>query len=294
MTDASPLWLVINSASGSFSEAAVAELHSALAAIGRPAARTIDCITEGLPDSAEVGRSDAGLIAVFGGDGTLTSCLTRLEGWGGCSLPLPGGTTNLLCGEMFGSMTTGQIVAALGEGTLSCRPRNCIRIDGSANGSRDGTADRMTALAEVLAGPGARWGDVREDLREGEVVDMVTEAVDITHQSLTGGQVRIVDPEIGREDGYAGLRLVPQAADFTLQGYHVDNFSEWFRQGLAIALRNFREGPHDALGGAEEISCRSTDGSPIELMIDGERKTIGNVVRFSLDPFALDLLGLRT
>lgn len=283
MNEKSPLWLVINSASGSFSEEAVAQLHSAFQGIGRPVTRTVDCREDDLPDRAEAERADVGLIAAFGGDGTLNACLTDLEGWGGCALPLPGGTTNLLCGEMFGDMTTDAIIAALGKGALSCSPRNCIRVKGPEHS--------ITALAEVLAGPGARWGDVREDMREGAVVNMVTEAVDITRESLTGGQVRIALPEIGRADGYAGLRMVPISDRITLQGYHMDNFSEWFRQGLAIAMRNFREGPHEALDGASEIMCHSTDGSPIELMVDGERKTVGSEARFSLDSFALDLLG---
>ena len=284
-----PVWLVVNSASGRYSEDSVAGVYAALAAAGRKPARVMDCKYGAFPDRAALEQEDIATLAIFGGDGTSRSCLKGVEGWGGAALVLPGGTTNLLARAIFGGLALDDIVAGFGRGELAVTRRPCLRW---STGSPERAGREYTlALTEVLAGPGARWGDVREDLREGAVAAMVTESVDITQESLTGGQVRVADPQIGRESGYPGLRLVPGAEGIRINGYHMDNLAEWFSQGLAIVRRNFREGPHDALGSAMEVLCRSTDGDRIELLVDGERRSAGNQVRFSLDSFDLNLLG---
>ena len=54
--------------------------------------------------------------------------------------------------------------------------------------------------------------------------------------------------------------------------------------------RDFRDGPHDELGTHPQLLCRSADGGPIELMIDGERATGATELRFSLATLALNLL----
>lgn len=54
--------------------------------------------------------------------------------------------------------------------------------------------------------------------------------------------------------------------------------------------QDFRQGPHEDLGAAREIVCRSQGDAPIELMIDGERRTGAHEERFSLAELAVDLL----
>ena len=292
------MWLAVNSASGSYSEAALGDLRAAFGSgaaaparttarttartPARTIARTIDCQQDGLPGRDELEDAGVARLAVFAGDGTLSRYLGRLEaeGWRGVVLPLPGGTQNLLCGEMFGNRTGPEIARMLARGELGEMRRNCMRCGDH------------TALAEILMGPGARWSDVREDFREGELGAVLHKSVEITKEAATGPLVWMAEPRVGREDGYPGLHFsIPDTA-ITVRGYHMDNWAEWLKQGLAIAMRDFRDGPYDDLGTVPRARCRSTDGREIDLMVDGERASVGHEVVVTRDRFGLTLLGL--
>lgn len=279
------LWLAVNSSSGSYSEAAVADVREAFGS-GEGTAptitRTIDCQHETLPGRSDLEAENVAYLAVFAGDGTLSDYLGKLEreGWGGAVLPLPGGTQNLLCTDMFGDRTAPEIATLFARGELHETRRNCMRCA------------EHTALAEILAGPGAKWADVREDFREGEVSRMVGKSVEITRDAATGPLVRLVEPPAGRARGYPGLHFsIPDGA-IVARGYHMDNLAEWLKQGLAIAMRDFREGPYDELGTMERVRCQSTDGSLVDLMIDGEGETGESLVTITSDRFDLTVLGL--
>lgn len=282
-TGSSGLWLVTNEASGSNSADAVQELQAAFATGGMPVARTLD-IRSGLPGRQELERSGVDVLAVFTGDGTVNAAATALEGWGGALLVLPGGTANLLSRELHGEMDAAQIAVRLGA--LVRTRRHCIRTS------------QGTALIEILAGPGATWSDVREEMRDGAVGEMANKAVTALRQSTTGPMVAIANPPLGRAEGYSGIRLQPSGPGapegMLIEGYGAETVADYLRQGLALLRRNFRDGPHDDLGAHVEIHCRSLESAPIPLMIDGERRDGGPAERFSLAPFALDLLASRT
>lgn len=272
-----PLWLIVNRASGSNSDAAVRELAGAFAAAGLAPA-TIRDVADGLPARAELEAAGVGVLAVFTGDGTINSVATALEGWGGALLPLPGGTANLLARALHGEQAAPAIAAAARRLAPVRRPG--VRWSGG------------TALAEVLAGPGAHWGEVREGLRDGAVGELAGTAVAAIRESLAGPMVGLVEPALGHAEGYAGLLLTPDAHGLVVAGYRADGAGEVLAHGMALLRRNFREGPHDALGRHPAVRCRSADGTTgIALLVDGERRDGGVEERFSLAPFALDLLG---
>ena len=277
-TDSGPLWLVVNSASGSNDEAGLAALIAQLSGHGSAPARVIDCSAEDLPVRAELEAGGVATLAVFAGDGTIGAVLPPLEGWGGQVLVLPGGTTNLLAKMLHQPCETGPIIAAFASGAARPGQRPCVRLPGH------------TALCEVLAGPGAKWSDVREGLRDGDVSAVAATAIDAVKESAGGAMVLIAEPALGHEAGYAGVRLTPAAGGLIVDGYRSDGFADYLKQGLALLQRDFREGPHDELGTHPQLLCRSADGGPIELMIDGERATGATELRFSLATLALNLL----
>lgn len=270
-------WLIYNGASGSHDDAALAALVERLRAAGHSPANMIDC-KDGTPDAAAANAAGLGLVVVHGGDGTLSRTIGGLEGFSGRVLPLPGGTFNLLARSMFGERTPLEIVELLGERRLAPVRRPCIRGDG------------VLALAELLAGPGAKWADVREELREANIGEMIAKGWDAATTSAAGPTVALAEPATGREEGYAGLRLVPQARGMAIQGYAADSLGEYLQHGVAILKRDFREGPHDALGSAPAVALRSLGDEPIALMVDGERSEGAPQLRFSLDTLGVDLL----
>lgn len=268
-------WLIVNGASGSNSDEAVRALCDTFSQAGQPVARVID-VREGMPHPADLDAAGVRLAGVFAGDGTVNAVATSLEGWGGSLLILPGGTANLLARSLHGEADAPTIAAGLSRLRKTRRP--CIR------------SSQGTALVEVLAGPGATWSDVREEMREGVVGTIAEKAVDAIRQSTTGPMVVLDDPLLGKPDGYAGIRLDIAEGAMLVEGYGADTVGDYLRQGLALLRRNFREGPHDELGGHETVTCRSLGDAPLPLMFDGERREGAAVERFSLAPFALDLL----
>lgn len=271
-------WLIYNGASGSHDDERLSELVAALTAAGREPARVIDC-KDGAPDTASANAEGLGLIAIHGGDGTLSRTIAGLEGFAGDILALPGGTFNLLARDLFGERDPLAIVALLQDGQMVAQKRPCIRGEG------------QLALAELLAGPGAKWADVREELREANIGEMIAKGWDAAATSAVGPMVALSEPRTGREDGYAGVRLVPRSSGILVEGYAAEGLGDYVQQGLAILKRDFREGPHDDLGAFPTVACQSLSGEPIALMIDGERCEGGATVSFSLDTLDCNLLG---
>jgi len=277
------LWLVANAASGSNSDESLRAVHAALVDAGAAPARVI--VNPALwPGRAALEQAGVTELAVFGGDGTVGSVATRLEGWGGTLLVLPGGTANLLARALHGERDAPAIAANFQRLDRARRP--CIR-------SQRPGGEQLVALVEVLAGPGATWSDVREGLREGAVSEVAGAAVAAIRQSTTGPMVALVDPPLGRADGYSGIRLEVATGGLTVEGYGAETVGDYLKQGIALLRRNFREGPHDELGRHRAVLCRSLEDAPIPLMVDGERREGGAEQRFSLAEFALDLFVTR-
>lgn len=278
MSETNAFWLIVNSASGSNDEQAVADLIAAFEQAGKHPDRVIDCASEVLPERSEVAAGGVGTIAIFTGDGTVSAMVPKLEGWPGDALILPGGTANLLAKALHGDRDAATIVAAFGAKELKPSRRCCIRFPGHV------------ALIEVLAGPGATWSDVREGLREGDVGEVATKTVEAVRHSTGGSRVAVVAPLLGEHDGYAGVRMAPTAEGLMIDGYRSDTVGDYLKQGLALLKRDFREGPHDQLGFHPQAVCRSLDGAPIELMIDGERETGATELTFELSALDVNLL----
>ena len=267
-------WLLVNQASGSNDPARVTALVEALDAAGHAPQRVVTLPTDDLPTIAELDAAGVGLLVIFTGDGTVNAAVATLsgpklsgtglsgsglQGRGGRVLVLPGGTQNLLAKACHGDLGELDIVARLAAGRLVETHRNLIR---TAHGD---------ALCEVLAGPGAHWSDVREAMREGDLGAMAASVGTAIGQSAAGPQVAVVDPARGKPEGYPAVRIHLGEQALAIDGYGAEGLGDYAMQGLALLKRDFREGPHEQLGTAPAVVCRSSE--PIELMIDGERAT---------------------
>lgn len=268
--------LVVNAGSGSNTPESREALREGLAAHGIAIARSLAVPDDALPTAADLDAAGISLVAIYTGDGTLRSALTRLEGWGGAVLVLPGGTTNLLSKAIHGDLTLEEILAQLPR--MARRRRKCLRSEAG------------TAVIEVVAGPGARWSDVREGLREGDVAAVASTTVEAAQASAGGSTVVLSQPDTGKSEGYAGIRLTPLDKGIEVEGYGADTIADYLAQGMALLRRDFRAGPHDELGLHSIVRCASVDGSPIELMLDGERDCGPPELQFSLAELEVDLL----
>lgn len=268
------LWLVVNPASGSNDDQARELLVEALLPN-----RVLDITADPDMSPSALDAEGVEVLAVFTGDGSLGSILACVEGWGGAVLVLPGGTTNLLAKALHGEEVTAEaVIEAYRSGQLTRVRRNGIAWSGGK------------AVCELLAGPGATWSDVREELREGNLVAVAQSAVQAARETSNGALVRLRDPALGNPDGYGGVRLTPEAQGIIVDVYGADSVTDYLKQGFALLRRNFREGPHDKLGSHPTIHCETIDGEAMDLMIDGERKTGQPVETFSLAELAVDLL----
>lgn len=261
-------WLLVNQASGSNDPARVAALVEALDAADHAPPRVVSIPADELPTIAELDAAGVGLLAVFTGDGTVNAAVTALAGWQGRVLVLPGGTQNLFAKACHGEASESDIIAKLAAGELVETRRNLIR---TAHGD---------ALCEVLAGPGAHWSDVREAMREGDLSGIASSVGTAIGQSASGPQVTVADPACGKPEGYPAVRIHLGDETLAIDGYGAEGLGDYAMQGLALLKRDFREGPHDELGTARAVTCRSSE--PIELMIDGERATGTSQERFEL------------
>lgn len=272
-------WLLVNAASGSNTDAALRDLIDAFAAAEAKPQRVVDVPRDGLPEHPHLIEGGVSRIAVFAGDGTVNSVVTSLQGWGGQVLVLPGGTANLLARALHGERSAAAIARDL-PGLIPVR-RSAIRTG------------KGLALIEVLAGPGATWSDVREGLRDGDLPGVAVSSLAAIRQSTAGPMVAIADPPLGKPEGYSGVRLEATPGGMEVEGYGADTVADYLLQGLALLRRDYRQGPHDDLGAVPALTCRSLGGEPIELMIDGERRTGAAEERFSLAELAVDLLASK-
>lgn len=273
-----PFWLVTNAASGSNNEAAIAALERCCGEHGFDVVRKTAFPEEELPSPAALDGAGVDRVAVFTGDGTVNSLLTGLEGWSGAVLVLPGGTMNLLYHRLHGERTMEETIAAVAAGEAALRRPGVIRCDWG------------TGYAGMLAGPGTSWGRVREAMREADVLEVASEAVEAIEETLAGDMIACVAPRLGLPEGYPLVSLVPRDGGMEIEAYHAKSAGEYVEQTWALLRRNFREGPHDVLGNARTVRLASTQGNPFGLLIDGERVEAAAEVEFTLAACEVDLL----
>ncbi|WP_239805341.1 diacylglycerol/lipid kinase family protein [Croceicoccus hydrothermalis] len=281
MSSHMPLWLLVNGTSGSHQQDRIEMLRERLSLSGRGPDRILDCQTDGMPDRATLEEAGVGTLAVHGGDGTINGAVINVEGWDGQLFPLPGGTANLLCHRLYSNVDLERIVAQFTAGNLSRRRIGCVCCDAGL------------ALSEMLLGPGAKWADVREDMRGHAIGKFVEDTLDAAGQSVNGPMVRLVRPALGKAAGYSGVRLVPRSDDFAVEGYGPETLADFLAQGAAVIARNFREGPHETLACVDRLDCETEGGEPIAMMMDGERCEADSPVTLWHRQLELDILGER-
>jgi hypothetical protein len=278
MFEGQTIWLAVNAASGSNDDAALAVLEEAFGAASCTIARRIGFHEEGAPTLDELRRDRVDMLVVFAGDGTTNALVTGAYGWEGAVLVLPGGTMNILSRRLHGEAEPAEIIARVAAGRVRPTRPTLVR-------SRIGDA-----LSGILAGPGAAWGEVREALRETDVLATVKGAAGAIGESTAGPKVFCCDPVCGRREGYSAIQLTPTAEGLAVDGYYAETLADYAKQGFALLRRNFREGPHDELGRYPSVRLACPEGETMGLLIDGEQSEAARDELFTLARCEVDLL----
>lgn len=278
MNGVTPSWLLVNSRSGSNTDAAIDALHSCCARSGFEIKRQIAFPEEDLPTLEDLDDAGIARLVVFTGDGTLNAAITTLYGWGGEIVVLPGGTMNLLCKRLHEDAELDTIVERIASGAYR-RIRPLVA-----------RCEKGDAMAGLLAGPGTAWASVREAMRDFDLSGMAEGTGDALAETTGGSMVRCLDPNRGHNDGYPLLEFTPGHRGLQLDAFHAEHMGELLQQGFALLRRNFRQGPHTRLGLSDRFVLQSADGTPIEILIDGEPATLPSRATFEVAPCEVDLL----
>lgn len=145
--------------------------------------------------------SNADVLVVLGGDGTIGGAATLCGEAGPLLIPLPGGTMNMLPKALYG---TADWPSAL-KATLAA-PEIKTVSGGDAEGHR--------FYCAAIFGAPSLWADAREAVREGDLVEAAKRAVTATRRSLSDA----IDYEFGAMSGSADAvavicPLISQAMD---------------------------------------------------------------------------------
>lgn len=278
MESNAPCWLVVNPASGSNNQSSTDTVTAALTERGWRVDRTIAFPDDALPDPAALDAAGVGLVVVYTGDGTLNALISHLAGWGGQVLVLPGGTMNLLPLRLHRTTDVNAILDIVAGGGALARRLDCVRCPAGM------------ALAGLLVGPGTAWSRVRESMRNFAIVDIAKDAIDAVKESTSGPMVMLEGSRLSRDAGYPLIELTPGEHGVQMAGYYADAPLELAGQAWATVRRRFREGPHDRLGMATELTIVSADGTPLPCLLDGEPAECPSGARFVVEPCQVDLL----
>lgn len=272
-------WLIVNAKSGSNSDAAVKALHDACAARGLTIEKQLSFPDDELPDAQALQKANVSRLFIFTGDGTLNAAITKVAGWGGEVLVLPGGTMNLLSVRLHGEDAPLEEILD----RVACGAVKPIR-------PLMATCEKGDALAGLLVGPGTAWVNVREAMRDLDVAGVAQGTTAAVAETTGGAKVRLSDPSRGHDEGYPLIEITPSDRGMQVDGYRSEGAGDIIQQGWALLRRRFREGPHERLGMLDTMTIESCAGEPIEVLIDGEPATLGAKAEFTVAPCKVDLL----
>lgn len=267
------LWFIYNPRSRTADEALARQIEDAFAKGGQPVARKLALGDDPLPAADDLREAGVTLLVELSGDGSINALASSLDGWEGALLVLPGGTMNLLSKTLHGDAAPLEIVERVLAGRCRRRTVPTIRHDG------------LIAYTGIIAGPTAAWGDVREDLRKGDLPALGQDAVHAVKATFDEPGV-CVD---GTEGDYPAIFIEPGEDALRVSAVRAAHAGDLLAHGWAWLMGDFRKGPFTPLEAAAEITLRSS-GRRIELLVDGEQMKAGQPVTFSASRSTLEFV----
>lgn len=262
--------MIYNPRSRTCDESVVAQIRERFEEAGYPIGRTLIVGEDSFPDGPVARLAGVRTIIVLSGDGTIGAVAQALEDWDGVLLVLPGGTMNLLAHALHGARTVTEIVAAFlaGEGASSTIPVI--------------TGHGLTAYAGIIAGPSSAWADVREDMRNLDLVAAGANAARAVSATFNEPTVSLE----GAAGDYPAIYLEPGEDRLHAYGVLAANARDLLSHGWAWLQGDFREGPSEALPAGQAVTLSSASET-IGLLVDGEKAQAPSPAHFALARSAL-------
>jgi hypothetical protein len=270
------VWLIYNPRSRTADEALVQKVEDAFAKAGRPIQRRIELGEGALPTAGDLGKAGVTLLIELSGDGSINALASSLDGWDGALLVLPGGTMNLLSKALHGEATVPDIVACVLAGQARRQTVPIIR-----HGD-------LVAYTGIIAGPTAAWGDVREDLRKGDLAALGQDAVHAVTATFDAPGVSVD----GSADLYPAIFIEPGPDALQVSAVIAENTGHLIAHGWAWLMGDFRKGPFKPLEAADEVAL-SSSGRRLELLVDGEQMKASEPASFRAGRSGVEFLATR-
>ena len=274
----SSVCLVLNENSGSNDPGSIDDIRNWLREMGSQAKREVCFPKEDLPSPEELDAGGYETLVIYTGDGSINAAVAAVDGWAGQVLVLPGGTMNLLAKRLHGDAEAHEIFERLRAGTVRATRPTVIETPCG------------TGLSGVLTGPGTAWNEVREAMRGIDIAEMASGTLAALDETLDGAMIRVARPALGRAEGYPLILLSPEDDGIVIEAFHAETAGEYVQQALALARRDFRDGPHDRLGCERDIELEQDGASEVAMLVDGEPFTAPGPARLRLGKAGVDLL----
>ena len=250
------IWLIVNPASGSTSEAVVADFDRAAAALGLEQVGRTTLPADELPDGTMLTASGCDTLIVFGGDGTINAATTKVDDWPGECLVLPGGTMNMLPKQLHGDAEWNAILAAAGQAET-------VTLPVAAAGDN-------RAMCGVIAGPASAWVHARERVREGAWGRVIGAAI-YAARKMVARTIRVHGVP-GHDGRRRAVILTPSEHGLEIASISTSSWFEAARIGWKWVMGAWRSDPGVDISVASEVmlSGRRTvsalfDGEPVKL-----------------------------
>jgi hypothetical protein len=270
------VWLIYNPRSKTADEALVQQIEDAFADVGKPIAHKLELGEDDLPTASDLQEAGVTLLVELSGDGSINALASELDGWDGALLVLPGGTMNLLSKSLHGEGAVLEIVERVLAGRVR---RQTVPII---------LHEDLVAYTGIIAGPTAAWGDVREDLRKGDLTALGQDALHAVSATLEDPGVSVD----GSADLYPAIFIEPGEDALQVSAVIADNAGHLLAHGWAWLMGDFRKGPFKPLEPADEIAL-SSSGRRLELLVDGEQMKVSEPAKFRAGRSGAEFLATR-
>lgn len=247
--------LVINTKSANAQTIGAEELAALLRVAGFNIVKQV-CFPQGeLLIGSIISDHDIEVVAILSGDGTISSLCQQLDEWPGEILVLPGGTMNLFSRRLYGDLDLRGLLEKLDYTQMIASQVPVVRV-----GNR-------SIFTGITVGPCTRWGEVREVIRQRDVV-AIAESVPVAWSETLAKSGVWIEGSVGQP--YTGIFVEPVGGyALAVIAFRADNLGDMLGHGIAWLRRDFRDGPHDDLGTMRKVTIMG-DEATTGVLIDGE------------------------